>query len=98
MCIRDRHGADAPLQRKPSPLLLQQACKALGIAPVHLLMVGDAAGDIAAALAAGSAAAWAGWGYGREPTQAPAAMWRLSAPHELLLQLAMPCSASTTEH
>ena len=90
------HGADTPLQRKPSPLLLRQAAGGLGVAPHRLLMVGDAAIDIAAALAAGCPAAWAGWGYGHAPAQAPAAVWRLATPHELLLQLAMP--VADTEH
>jgi phosphoglycolate phosphatase len=85
------HGADMPLQRKPSPLLLRQAAHALGVAPARMLMVGDGAVDIAAALAAGSRAAWAAWGYGQMPAgQAPADVWQLAAPQELLLQLAMP--------
>jgi len=92
------HGADTPPQRKPSPLLLRQAAGGLGVATQRLLMVGDAAIDIAAALAAGSPAAWAGWGYGHAPAQAPAEIWRLPTPHELLRRLAMPVGADTTEH
>lgn len=84
-------GADMPLQRKPSPLLLRQAAHALGVTPAHMLMVGDGAVDIAAALAAGCRAAWAAWGYGHMPAgQAPADVWQLAAPHELLLHLATP--------
>jgi len=90
------HGADTPSQRKPSPLLLQQAARGLGVAPQRLLMVGDAAVDIAAALAAGSAAAWAGWGYGHAPTQPPADLWRLATPQDLLHRLAMPIGADTS--
>jgi len=89
------HLADMPLQRKPSPLLLRQAASAVGVATGRVLMVGDAAVDIAAALAAGCPAAWAGWGYGHMPADAPAEVWRLARPHELLLRLAMPVSAST---
>jgi phosphoglycolate phosphatase len=90
------HGADLPLQRKPSPLLLRQAAHALGVAPARMLMVGDGAIDIAAALAAGSRAAWAAWGYGQMPAgQAPADVWQLAAPRELLLQLAMPVAPTT---
>jgi phosphoglycolate phosphatase len=89
------HGADTPLQRKPSPLLLRQAAHALGVAPGRVLMVGDGAVDIAAALAAGSHAAWAGWGYGPMPGQAPADVWQLATPNELLLQLAMPVAPTT---
>ena len=82
------HGADMPLQRKPSPLLLRQAAHALGVAPGRVLMVGDGPADITAALAAGCRAAWAAWGYGQMPAgQAPANVWQLTAPHELLLHL-----------
>lgn len=91
------HGADTLVQRKPSPLLLQQAAERLGLAPQHLLMVGDAAVDIAAAHAAGCPAAWAGWGYGHASAQAPSPLWRLAAPHELLRHLALPAGADT-EH
>jgi len=87
------HGADTPQQRKPSPLLLRQAASALGVAPGRVLMVGDAAVDIAAALAAGSAAAWAGWGYGQAPAPSAVHVWRLATPHELLRRLAMPVGA-----
>lgn len=91
------HGADSAPQRKPSPLLIQQAATALRIPAAQLLMVGDASVDIAAASAAGCHAAWAGWGYGHAPTNAPADVWRLSAPHELIALLAAPACAAT-EH
>jgi phosphoglycolate phosphatase len=87
------HGADMAAQRKPSPLMLRQACANLGIATGHLLMVGDAAVDIACARAAGSAAAWAGWGYGQLPAHASADVWRLAMPQELLQRLALPAGA-----
>jgi phosphoglycolate phosphatase len=89
------HGADTPAQRKPSPLMLRQAAAALGLVPQRLLMIGDAAVDIAAALAAGCQPAWAGWGYGHAPVLAPAHLWRLATPHELLAQLALPVRAAT---
>jgi phosphoglycolate phosphatase len=93
------HGADTFPQRKPSPLMIQQAADGLGVVTDRMLMVGDAAGDIAAALAAGSQAAWAGWGYGQAPAQTPAHVWRLATPHELLLQLALPRSiGADTDH
>jgi phosphoglycolate phosphatase len=40
---------------KPDPLLFIRACQALGIEPMHTLMVGDARGDIEMAKAAGAA-------------------------------------------
>jgi phosphoglycolate phosphatase len=89
------HGADTPAQRKPSPLLIRQAADALGMSTHRLLMVGDAAVDVAAAHAAGSRAAWAGWGYGQAPP-APG-VWALRSPHELLDALALP-AATDTEH
>lgn len=85
------HGADTQAQRKPSPLLIQQAAGALGITPPRLLMVGDAPVDMAAAHAAGSPAAWAGWGYGHAP--ADRSVWRLRTPHDLLAALALPVAA-----
>ena len=91
------HGADTPAQRKPSPWLLRQAAAALGVAQQHLLMVGDAAVDIAAALAAGSPAVWAGWGYGHAPAQNLVAVRRLANPHELLLALTKPVDTAS-EH
>ena len=89
------HGADSAAQRKPSPLLLRQAAAMLGIAPGRLLMVGDAAVDIAAAQAAGCPAAWAGWGYGRLPAQLAGEVWRLAQPHDLLPRLALPVAAGS---
>ncbi|HEY4068153.1 MAG TPA: HAD-IA family hydrolase [Burkholderiaceae bacterium] len=84
------HGADTAPQRKPAPLLIEQAAARLGIAAGAMLMVGDAEVDIAAARAAGSAIAWAGWGYGRAPPRSRAPIWRLSAPQELLARFAAP--------
>jgi phosphoglycolate phosphatase len=88
------HGADTAPQRKPSPLLIEQAAERLGIAAGALLMVGDAAVDIAAARAAGSAIAWAGWGYGHPPPRSEAPIWRLDAPRDLLARLAAPDRAA----
>ena len=92
------HGADTPPQRKPSPLLLRQA------AACARRRAGAAADGRrrrrrhAAALAAGCPAAWAGWGYGAcRRRQAPADVWRLATPHELLLRLAMPAASRTTQ-
>lgn len=78
------HGADAPAQRKPAPLLLQQAARRFGVAAAGVLMVGDGPADLAAASAAGSPAAWAAWGYGPVP---PAGTWRLEKPADLLARL-----------
>lgn len=93
------HGADTPAQRKPAPLMIQQAAGALGIATRQLLMVGDAEVDIAAARAAGSHAAWAGWGYGHAPAEP--SVWALRAPHDLVAALDLRTAAriaADTEH
>ena len=88
------HGADTPAQRKPSPWLLRRAATALGVEQRFLLMVGDAAVDIAAAFGAGSPAVWAAWGYGHAPPQSLIAVRRLESPRELLLQLPEPVHAA----
>ncbi|WP_077033114.1 HAD family hydrolase [Pelomonas sp. KK5] len=77
------HGADLPAQRKPAPLLLQQAAARLGLPVKSLLMVGDGPADIGAANAAGCRAAWVSWGYGL----VPGAPTRLDTPAELLTLL-----------
>jgi phosphoglycolate phosphatase len=92
------HGADATAQRKPSPWLLRQAAATLRVEPRRLLMVGDAAVDIAAALAAGSPAVWAGWGYGHAPSQDLVAVQQVAGPHELLQRLSRPIAAAAGEH
>lgn len=76
-------GADLLAQRKPAPALLHQALAHLRVAPERLLMVGDAAFDMQAAHAAGSASAWARWGYAPEPPK-PMPLWTLDAPLDLL--------------
>jgi len=80
------HGADTAAQRKPSPLLIQQAARRFGISAAGVLMVGDGPADLAAASAAGSPAAWAAWGYGPVPA-ALAGVWRLDTPADLLARL-----------
>ena len=88
------HGADFAPQRKPSPLLIRQAAASLGVPAHALLMVGDAGTDIEAALAAGSHAAWAGWGYGKADKQTPEEVWTLRTPHDLLARMAASTGAA----
>ena len=76
------HGADTPAQRKPAPLLIQQAAARLGLAPKSLLMVGDGEADLKAAAAAGCRAAWVAWGYGSESALLPL-VCTLRTPEEL---------------
>lgn len=84
------HGADTPAQRKPSPLLIQQAAQRLDVPAAGLLMVGDGAHDLQAARAAGCHAAWVSWGYGEVPALFTGDTWRLDAPGELIARLRPP--------
>lgn len=81
------HGADAADQRKPAPFLLRAAAQRLGVAPEHLLMVGDAPPDLLAAQAAGCPAALVAWGYGGHAIAKalPPWAWRVETPQQLLL-------------
>lgn len=64
-------GGDAFARRKPDPLPLLEACRALGSAPSHTLMIGDSSNDAAAARAAGCPVLLATYGYNHgEPVRA----------------------------
>lgn len=56
-------GGDAFTHKKPDPLPLLEACRALGTLPVQTLMVGDSSNDAAAARAAGCPVALVRYGY-----------------------------------
>ena len=81
------HGADTPAQRKPSPLLIEQAAQRLGLPTAELLMVVDGPADLRAARAAGCRAAWVSWGYGELPAVLAGDIWRLDAPRDLIARL-----------
>lgn len=81
------HGADWPTQRKPSPLLIQQAARQMELPVGSVLMVGDGPADLQAARAAGSPCAWVRWGYGQAPETPTAAVWQLDAPRDLMTRL-----------
>jgi phosphoglycolate phosphatase len=74
------YGADVAESRKPAPVMLNRAAGDLGIATRQLLMVGD----MRAASAAGSPAAWAAWGYGALHALPLPPRWRADRPSELL--------------
>ena len=57
------YGGDSLPEKKPAPLPLITAAEALGVAPAHMLMVGDSANDILAAKAAGCPVAAVTFGY-----------------------------------
>ncbi|MFT3663432.1 phosphoglycolate phosphatase [Piscinibacter sp.] len=56
-------GGDAFARRKPDPLPLLEACRALGSAPARTLMIGDSSNDAAAARAAGCPVLLVTYGY-----------------------------------
>ncbi len=56
-------GGDAFARKKPDPLPLLQACRALGSDPARTLMVGDSRNDAAAARAAGCPVVLVSYGY-----------------------------------
>jgi len=61
--FRHVFGGDAFAQKKPHPLPLLESCKALGVPPSHVLMVGDSANDAQAARAAGCPVILVTYGY-----------------------------------
>ncbi len=64
-------GGDAFARKKPDPLPLLEACKALGSTPARTLMVGDSSNDAAAARAAGCPVVLVSYGYNHgEPVAA----------------------------
>jgi phosphoglycolate phosphatase len=64
-------GGDAFARKKPDPLPLLEACKALGSEPARTLMVGDSSNDVAAARAAGCPVVLVSYGYNHgEPVAA----------------------------
>jgi phosphoglycolate phosphatase len=56
-------GGDSFARKKPDPLPLLEACKALGTVPARTLMIGDSSNDAAAARAAGCPVALVRYGY-----------------------------------
>jgi phosphoglycolate phosphatase len=78
--LRDKHlaaffahvfGGDAFARKKPDPLPLLEACKALATPPARTLVVGDSSNDAAAARAAGCPVVLVTYGYNHgEPVRA----------------------------
>jgi phosphoglycolate phosphatase len=58
--------ATSSLDRKPSPAMIQDLCRHLGLRASELLLVGDSRQDIEAARAAGCRVVGATYGYGAE--------------------------------
>lgn len=97
-CFAAVHGADTKAQRKPSPLLLENAADGLGISTDRLLMVGDSILDLRAAHAAGAQAALVEWGYGHLEVPESLDAWRVPTPAHLAARLRVqtaPCDQNT---
>ena len=56
-------GGDAFARKKPDPLPLLEACRALGTVPARTLMIGDSSNDASAARAAGCPVVLVSYGY-----------------------------------
>jgi phosphoglycolate phosphatase len=81
-------GGDAFARKKPDPLPLLEACRALGTPPRQTLMVGDSSNDAAAARAAGCPVVLLSHGYNHgEPIEAAGADVVLDRLDELLPML-----------
>ena len=85
-------GGDTCAEKKPHPLPLLEAVRALGVAPGDCVYVGDDERDVVAARAAGMPSIAVTWGYrleGEDPRN-----WQADAlvhdPHELLDPAAWP--------
>ena len=89
-CFTTVRGADTAALRMPSPLLIEQAARALGTRPERMLMIGGSASARQAACAAGCRAAWAGWGYGLLGSEPVGPVWRLERPADLLVRMGPP--------
>lgn len=85
-------GGDAFARKKPDPLPLLEACKALASAPARTLMIGDSHNDAEAARAAGCPVVLVSYGYNHgEPVAAAGAdaiVDRIDAVSALLRRVA----------
>lgn len=81
------YGGDSLPQKKPHPLPLLTAAKALSLNPAQMLMVGDSENDILAAVAAGSPVVSVSFGYGRLPENPAHVRAHIKRFGELLHQL-----------
>ena len=78
-------GGDSFVRKKPDPLPLIEACKALGTAPARTLMVGDSRNDVLAARAAGCPVVLVRYGYNHgEPAESAGADRVIDRLDELL--------------
>jgi len=67
-------GGDSFARKKPDPLPLIEACKALGAAPGRTLMIGDSRNDVLAARGAGCPVVLVSYGYNHgEPAESAGA-------------------------
>lgn len=56
-------GGDSFAEKKPHPLPVRESCRALGLAPERVLMIGDSSNDVQAARAAGCPVLMVSYGY-----------------------------------
>jgi len=84
-------GGDAFARKKPDPLPVTETCRALGLPPAEVLMVGDSRNDAAAATAAGCAVVLLRHGYNHgEPIDEVPALAHLDRLDQLFTTLSGP--------
>ena len=89
-------GGDAFPRKKPDPMPLVEACKALGSLPGRTLMVGDSSNDAAAARAAGCPVVLVRYGYNHgEPVETAGADALIERLDELPELLRLPALGSS---
>ena len=81
-------GECAEIPRKPDPAGLLWMLENLGVEPGDSAYVGDSAGDMAVALAAGSCPIGVAWGYRNVDELRQAGAWRIVGSPEALLDIA----------
>lgn len=76
-------GGDSGFRKKPAPDMLLGACRALGLAPEDVLMVGDSRADVLSCRAAGVESVVVRGGYAQEPAEELGADRVIDTLHEL---------------
>lgn len=90
-------GGDTLEARKPSPVPLQHACHALGIAPSQALYVGDSVNDVEAATAAGMRVVCVPYGYNEgKPVRELAATGFIDTLADLTMLIAADTAQEST--
>jgi phosphoglycolate phosphatase len=77
-------GQRDEVPRKPDPTSALEISETMGVDPGNILFIGDSAGDINTALAAGMIPVWVSWGYGSPELDLKNLAINLDHPDEVL--------------